>query len=542
MKIKSIIIALIILLMGTTIQTANATQLPKTMRTFLQQQKMIPSIRYDGVIVYGNDIMYIPVIPAYPQDVDAVKIVKTYPANQTMDKLPDLVIFNNNYSLIKVYRTGDNTLGVKNLSELPEEVKTGLIPQDMMVPRGLIFPENMACILGDVQIPLLGSAKAPTFVSGRRPAPLPTGKRVPEIKKENVPNALKNKLFFVNNFQTEFLEVFSSTVSEPLYSLKTSGVMKDVKPVLSGKYLLAATNNQKNLDVIDVANEYVSKHIDLTANPSEIAVDDNHGKAYVASVTDESLFVIDLSTMTMKEKIQLVGAPQKLAISPDGSRIAYVDMKTSNIYILDLTNGYTNKFITNYPNTSKIILGNNVLYAIARTVPKLRIVNFDLLQDNSTVKTKRDRTRDKVNRNENKKQEAIAVTEDIYSNFDYVKSKDDDDLKNMKVYSTSISDIEIGNKPVDMYNYNGIVYVLCAGDNTVYSYNSANSTLNSEKLPVEGFSKAFSPVPNSQLAIITNMSDLKYVVYDMQQDKALQTLPMSEYINTITVLERTNGQ
>lgn len=541
MKIKSIIICFIILLLGT-ISTAEATQLPKTMRTFLQQQKMIPSIRYDGVVVYGTDIMYIPVIPAYPKDVDTVKIVKTYPANQSMDKLPDLVIFNNNYSLIKVYRTGDNTLSAKSLPELPEEVTTGLIPQDIMVPRGLTLPENLACILGDVQIPLIGSAKSPTFISGRRPAPLPTGKRVPAVKKENVPVELRNKLFFVNNFQTEFLEVFSSTVSEPLYSLKTSGVMKDVKPVLDGKYLLAATNNQKNVDVIDVANEYVSKHIDLTANPSEIAVDNAHGKAYVASVTDESLFVIDLSTMTMKEKIQLVGAPQKLAISEDGTKIAYTDMKTSNIYILDLSNDYTNKLITNYPNTSKIILGNNVLYAIARTVPKLRIVNFDLLQDNKTAKTRKDKTRDKINRAENKKSEATAVTEDIYTTFDYVKTKDGDDLQDMKAYSTSIKDVEIGNKPVDMYNYKNTIYILCAGDNTVFNYNPATDTIQKEELPVGGFSKAFSPVPNSDLAVITNMSDLKYVVYDMNKGKAVQTLPISEYINTITVLERTHGQ
>ena len=541
MRIKTLIICLLILITG--LIKAEATQLPKEMKAFLQQQKMIPSIRYDGLVVYGHDVMYIPVIPAYPQKVDTLKIVKTYPENQTLDSLPDIVVFNNNYSFIKVYRTGDNTLGVKTINDLPEVIKTGLIPQDIMVPRGLTFPENLTGILGDVQIPLIGSAKSPTFVSGRKPAPLPTGKRVLSVKKENVPNELKNKLFFVNNFQTEFLEVFSSTVSEPLYSLKTSGVMKDVKPVLDGKYLLAATNNQNNIDVIDVENEYVSKHIDLTANPSEIAVDTTHGKAYVASTMDESLFVIDLATMSMKEKIQLVGAPQRLSISADGNKIAYVDMKTSNIYILDLANDYSNKLITNYPNTSKIILGNNVLYAISRTEPKLRIINFDLYQDNKTAKTRMDRKRDKIKKEENKKQEAESATNDIYSGFDFIDTKkEEESLQNMKMYSTSIKEVEIGQKPVDMYSYNSNIYVLCASDNTVYSYNIANGEIKSEKLPIEGFSKAFSHVPNSNLAIITNMSDLKYVVYNMDTEKAVQTLPISEYINTITILERRNGQ
>ena len=97
----------------------------------------------------------------------------------------------------------------------------------------------------------------------------------------------------------------------------------------------------------------------------------------------------------MKEKIQLVGSPQRLAISGDGTKIAYVDMKTSNIYILDLANNYENKLITKYPNTSKMIIGDNVLFLIARTVPKLRIVQYDLLQDNKISKTVKDRKKEK---------------------------------------------------------------------------------------------------------------------------------------------------
>ncbi len=272
MKIKSFIITFIILALSAL--NANAVQLPKDLKEFLQNQKKVPTVRYDGVIIYNNDVMYIPVLPAYPQQPETIKIVRTYPQNQSMDALPDMVLFNNNIALLKVIRTGSDILTIRSIPDLPVEVKTGSIPQDLVVPRGLILPEMYAGILGDVQIPLLGSAKSAAFVTNRKSAPLPSGKRVVDTKKFNVPFELKNKLFFVNNFQTEYLEVFSSTVSEPLYSLKTSGVMKDVKPVLNGKFLLAATKDKKNIDVIDVENEYVAKHIDLSANPSEIAVDD----------------------------------------------------------------------------------------------------------------------------------------------------------------------------------------------------------------------------------------------------------------------------
>ena len=342
MKIKLLILTMLVFFFG--VMDAKATVLPKEVKDYLVSQKKVPTVRFDGVVVYNEDVMYLPIFPAYETAVDSLKIVKTYPENKTMNDLPDMVLFNNNMSLLKVIRTGKDTLSVRNIPEIPVEIKTGLLPQDIMVPRGFVLPDSFAGILGNVEIPLIGSAKTSTFVTTKKSAPLPNGKHIIKTKNADIPVPLKNKLFYVNNFQTEFLQVYSSEVSEPLYSLKTSGVMKDVKPVLGGKFLLAATRNQKNIDVIDVKNEYIVKHIDLTAIPSEIIVDDVNKKAYVASIKDESLSIIDLDTMTVKEKIQLVGSPQKLSLSKDGTKLVYSDVKTSKIYILDLQNNYSQFF------------------------------------------------------------------------------------------------------------------------------------------------------------------------------------------------------
>ena len=535
MKIKSLLLSLFVFFLANL--NVDASQLPKEVKNYLMAQKKVPTIRFDGVVTYNSDVMYLPVYPSYPKEVDTLKIVKTYPSNKTMDSFPEMVLFNNNFALLKVVKNGENSVTVASIPELPVEIKTGLLPQDIMVPHGLVLPDNLAGILGDVQIPLVGSAKSSSFVT-RKTAPLPTGKRVVDTKIHSVPSALKNKLFFVNNFQTEYLQVFSSTVSEPLYSLKTSGVMKDVKPVFNGRYLLAATVNKKNIDVIDVVNEYVAKNIDLTALPSEIVVDDKNKKAYVASITDESLSVIDLESMSMKEKIQLVGAPQRLSLSSDSTKLAYTDMKTSNVYILDLVNGYENKLITKLPNITKMLLSNNVLYLIARTNPELRIVHFDLLQDNEITKTKKQKKKEAAVREE-EKADAEYITDDLVTDYTMSSENEDDSLsQNVKTYSTSIRTIKVGSKPVDLQERNGKLYVLCAGENTVYSYNVADESINSVKLPVDGFAKTFALIPNSNIAVITNMSDLKYVVYDTNKNQALQTIPINDYINNITILDR----
>lgn len=537
MKIKSLIISLILFFMISL--SAEASQLPKEVRDYLTTQKQVPSIRYDGVIVYNNNIMYLPIFPSFPNKVDKLKIVKTYPENQNMNNFPDMVLFNNNFGLLKLTRTSDEVLTVKNVTDFPPEIKTGLIPQDIMVPHGLVLPESLAGILGDVQVPLIGSAKTTAFITTKKSAPLPNGKKNTASKKYNIPAELKNKLFFVNNYQTEYLQIFSSSVSEPLYSLKTSGVMKDVKPVLNGKYLLIATNKKKNLDIVNVKDEYIVKHIDLTAIPSEIAVDDINQKAYVASVEDESLSVIDLNTLKMTEKIQLIGAPHRLSLSSDGTKIAYTDMKTSNVYILDIEGGYENKLITNFPNVTKLILGKNVMYLIARTKPQLRIVYFDLLQDTKYTKTKKQLQRDDLIKKE-EKSNVSAIGDEIITDYENI-SDQNSSYENSKMYSTSIKEIPVGNKPVDMISRNDNIYVLCAGDNSVYTYNTINDNTTVEKLPIGGFSKAITTVPHSNLAVITNMSDYKYAVFDMAKNKTLEVIPINEYVNMITILERPNG-
>ena len=536
MKIKLLISILILLFIN--VLVVDAAQLPKEIKDYLMEQKVVPSVRFDSIIVYNDNVMYMPVIPSNPQEVEDVSIAKSFPQNSTMDKLPDWVVFNNNFALIKLVKKSEDVVTVGNVDEWPMEIKSGLIPQDIMVPRGLVLPDTLSGIIGDVQIPLMGSAKSAAFRT-KKNLPLPTGQRALTYKTENVPSALRNKMFYVNNFQKEYLQIFSSSIAEPLYSLKTSGVMKDVKPALNGKVLLVATKDKNNVDVIDVEKECITKYIDLTALPSEIVVDDVNKKAYVASLKDESLSVIDLESMSMKEKIQLVGSPQRLSLSPDGSMLAYTDMKTSNVFILSLGEEYENKLVTNYPNTTKIILDNDAMYLIARTQPMLRVVTFDLTQDNKVTKNQKQKRKEKMEKLEAAKSDD-TFSSDVVSDFAEMSEKTADEnlLENSTTYATSIKDVEIGNKPIDMYKRGNIMYLLCAGENLIFTYDLNTKELAGENLPVGGFPKAFTPVENSNLALITNMSEMKYVVYDMDKKQSVQTLPINDYVNMITVLER----
>ena len=58
-------------------------------------------------------------------------------------------------------------------------------------------------------------------------------------------------------------------------------------------------------------------------------------------------------------------------------------------------------------------------------------------------------------------------------------------------------------------------------------------------LNIAGFSTKFNPIKKSNMAIITNVIEKKYVVFDLENQKVLQINPIDVPISTITVLNQT---
>ena len=111
--------------------SAEAVLLPHPMRVYLFNNVAGTSIRFDGLINLPNGTMYVPVIPAQPKDVEKLEIVYTYPEKQPFKSEPEVITFNNNYSLLKVIPDGKKRTLTK-YDNLPDVVKTGVLPQDML--------------------------------------------------------------------------------------------------------------------------------------------------------------------------------------------------------------------------------------------------------------------------------------------------------------------------------------------------------------------------------------------------------------------------
>lgn len=526
---KKFLLALLAGLAISSIQPVLATQLPPEIKNYVLQNVPDATIRFDGLITLPDGTFYLPLIPAYTVKESEFGVKYTYPANKTFSKKPEILIFENNYCLLKLIKTKNKGLTVTSLQDLPIEVRTGILPQDLLVPKGLVLPDALVGILGDLNIPLTSNLQItskqqiPQNISQKDALP-----KKPE--KSNVIPQLRDKQFFITNFSSNFIYIMPSELRDVQYTLKLDSIPKTVNEV-EGNYLLVSTNGKTYIDVVDIKNEEIAKQIDLGVEPDEMVVTKDEKTAYVISNKSPNLFVIDIPTMMLTKQIQIKGSPEKLNLSADESKLIYQDSSTGDIYSVELNNNYVNIYQCNVPNTSKMTIINDKVYVLSRTKNALRVFPY---QRFVTEKTAEDR-------------EVLGAQKSYYIKSAFIAAgsatknflkKEQEEMEKLN-YVENGETVETSVKPVDMILHNDKIYVLSASTNSIDVFNpSTNAMEKNISLHVPGFSNKINPIKGTNLVIITNVAEKEYVVVDLEKQIVLQTNPIDLQMTTLTVINK----
>lgn len=455
---------------------AFATTLPSNVLETVKSELPNSAVRFDGLISLPDGTIYLPVLPSNPKRNAAGKILTTVPKGKKLSQLPDVVLFDSNFALLKVIKTKDGKLTIPPSKEIPFVIKTGLFPQDMLVPPGLVIPDDMQIMMGDLKIATSSSRVNDIF------------KNVNEVKKANVNTKIvpvpymAGKTLLITTLDSKILSVIPSDSTIPKFTLHLENLPKFVLPVCNDDYILVAAAGKTYIDVADVKQEVLAKKLDLSYHPSEIILNSDKTKAYVAVSDDQAIFLIDLKTMALVEKIKIKGYPKNIAISEDNKTIAYQDKNTGDIYTLSLDETYLNKYVYNASNISKLIIKGGNIFILSRTLNELQVV--------------------------------------------------DTEIKDM-IYKQ-----EVAQKPVDMMLINNKIYILCAGNELDIFNLDDFSYEQAMKFSDKGFLKKIVKVPDSTLLLITNVTERKYFVYDYEKNRILQTVNTPVYINDLQLINK----
>ncbi len=357
---------IVLLLMIMTSVSANAAKIPNELENYISKTFPDTNFRFDGVIILSDTTLYLPLFPAKPLEVDEIQVKSTIPAGKTLAQKPEVIIFNNNYVLMKVINDKNGKKTVLSPSSVPVEIRNGLLPQDMLVPRGLMIPENLKGIIGNLSIETAED-------TGLR-VEVPQSKKV-QVSQTPLPE-LKNKTFYIATGYNKNIQVVNSENKSPAYALSQNSVPNCIKGY-DNKFLLVTSFANNTLNVISLADEQIIKQVHFATRPDEIVIDNDKKIAYISSSEDASIYIFNLETMTLSKQIKINGMCEKLTLSDDGSKIFYFDKKTNEIWAIELDNNYLLKDIGKFPNVSRIAFNNNKIYITSRTKNRLAIVDYD---------------------------------------------------------------------------------------------------------------------------------------------------------------------
>jgi len=520
---------------------AQATVLPSDIRNYLISQQSSASIRFDGLVVFNDGTLYLPIIPAIVDKDIKFDVKYTYPSGKNWKDKPDIIIFTNNYAFLKLTTTPDRKKVVKQMAKYPKEVKTGILPQDLVVPVGLVLPDELSTILGNLEIPTdaIKGVKKLNSLESAKTLQINNLFARDEVKldiKLNVPKPLDNKLFFVLDYNSEYIYIIPSNSYEAKFSLKLDSVPRDIKPAFDNKYLLVATANKTYIEVIDFDKGEVVKQIELGCQPTEILVSKDGKKAYVSSLDEQAIFLINLEEMYLAQKIKVKGSPEKMSFTPDDFRLTYVDRNTMKVYNMILKDeDYQIFLVDTYPCVTKTYFNGEKLFSVIRNKNLFAIKKYDKsveeeAEETGTYYDELAKGKPYTVRTTLKDLFTVSKADELKIAKDYYKQKEAEFESKM---------IDVGKKPVDFIIQDDFAYVLCAQDNEIHKVDlKEQKVVEVIKLPVRGFSTKFVKIKNSNLAMITNVADRKYVIFNYVTGKVENTMPICTYVSNLYILDK----
>ena len=366
--IKKLILGFIILL-SSVFSNVQATTLPNNVQDFVTASFPKCVFRFDGLIILPDNTVYMPLIPSQFNKDESVTIKYTIPEKQTLAQKPNAIVLSNDYVLLKMIKNSKGKNTIISLPVPPVELMTGLLPQDMLVPKNFIIPESMKNIIGNLDVK--------TYQDNGLIIPVAAPKNGLTVNSLTAVPQLKDKIMYILSSTSRHIQVVNPAKGYVSYALFQDNVPISLKGY--DVFLLVTSFGKKSVDVISLTDDKIIKEISLATQPDEIVMDYKNKLAYISSGEDASMYVVNLETMTLKRQLRLNGMCEKVIISDDGTKLFYNDKQTREIWAVELDNNFTLKLVGRFPNVSKMAYANGKLYVTSRTKNRLAIIDYETM-------------------------------------------------------------------------------------------------------------------------------------------------------------------
>jgi len=465
------------------------TDMPESVILYVKERFPEAGIRFDGLVELPDGTKYLPVMPLVKVKRDKpLEIVQTIPEETDFNQKPDMILFNNNLALLKIIEKEGKRPTVISSDKMPLKVKLGLLPQNLVVPKGLILPPELKVILGDLKIPLKPRTDkegeiafyGKTEINKNKESNI-LGESTEYITKFPELKFLKKKKLYVSNYKLSSLSVINSQTGRDEMVINLPSMAFDMTISSDGRYILMPATALNQVFVIDSLNNQFVKTIEVGKLPITIITPPGMKKAFVSNRLSSSISVINLDNMQVEKEYPVKGQPEHLGISENKNFLFFNDARTGKIFQLNLETGYFWE-ILEVKNISKIDYYGRYLFVLSRSQNTLTVYDF----------------------------------------------------KNSEIIKETIT----GDKPLDMavFDKTGKILVVCAGADELNIIDTEDFEV-IKKIPLKtgGFPGKIILTKDGNKALITNYDAYEIIIYNVIAEKIQGHLPVNQIAGSVVI-------
>lgn len=490
------------------VQSAKATDLPPGVVEYITKNFPGSNIRFDGLVELTDGTIYLPVLPiSYPDNEVEIRVMMTQPENV---ENPDLMIFSNNLSMLKIIKNESGEKTILSGVDVPLKVKLGLLPQDLIVPEGLIIPSDMRSIVGDLVVPC-SSVETDIIKSGDTVNPFNT------VSNDNIVSTVTSTNTDINTSTT----TEETTTSTELPSFTSESLFGLNDRML---YVLGIGGNQ--LHVVDPRLSKIVNSVKIGPLPYKVIVSPDKKHLYVVCLAGNSLASVNIESNKLENIIKVGRRPTDLSVSPDGTKIYVSNSGSGNVSVVnaELFEIVNNLEIQGMPEGVLASNDNRSFYSFNRAsgiVSKWDSLNSENRQFLFMIKN------------------PYAMAVDSTESKLYVISRTQNSLMVYNILERKSENlVKVGEKPTGLaVSYdNKYIYTLDSGDDQI-SIVDANSfeVVGVVELRSGGFPSGLSLIPGTNKALITNAESDKLLLVDLDAKLVLTTIPIGITSKTLTI-------
>lgn len=303
---------------------AEATELPPTVLTYLQEKDATVRVRFDGMITFSNGQVYLPVFPqdpAKPLNPTQVLLEESGTA-----EYPDLIQFDNNLFLIRLINTASGKLALAKLDIYPIALKEGLLPQDLLLPPNLYIPTELKVILGDL----------PYNPDAAKTMEVDTPAEIASVQFDVPDRAELKKTVYLADIDRQALVVYDPVLELRKEEIRLDCVTSGIVPSMNGATVYVSCLTTDELVAVDTHSNLIKTRIPVGSKPSAIALIEDQGKLMVSHRYSNFLSMINTEELVGGTKILLPGNGGEMAYSQANNVLYVADYSAASIYELDL--------------------------------------------------------------------------------------------------------------------------------------------------------------------------------------------------------------